>query len=31
LIEGGEHNNSAAIGWVEYRDAVTAFILKNSH
>lgn len=31
LIEGGEHNNSATIGWVEYRDAVTAFVRKNTH
>lgn len=30
LIEGGEHNNSGAIGWVEYRDAVTAFVIKNA-
>ena len=28
LIEGGEHNNSGVIGWVEYRDAVTAFVDK---
>lgn len=26
LIEGGEHNNTGAIGWVEYRDAVSAFV-----
>ena len=26
LIEGGEHNNSGAIGWVQYRDAVTSFV-----
>ncbi|ADL55370.1 alpha/beta hydrolase [Gallionella capsiferriformans] len=31
LIEGGEHNNSGTIGWVEYRDAVTAFVRKNTH
>lgn len=31
LIEGGEHSNSAAIGWVEYRDAVTAFVRQNAH
>ncbi len=31
LIAGGEHNNSAAIGWVEYRDAVSAFVRKNTH
>ncbi|MFA6922084.1 MAG: alpha/beta hydrolase [Gallionella sp.] len=29
LIEGGEHNNSSAIGWVQYRDAVTAFVGEN--
>lgn len=29
LIEGGEHNNSATIGWVEYRDAVSAFVQRN--
>lgn len=26
LVERGEHNNSGAIGWTEYRDTVTAFI-----
>ncbi len=26
LIEGGEHSNNAAVGWVEYRDAVSAFV-----
>lgn len=26
LIEGGGHNNSGSIGWVEYRDALSAFI-----
>lgn len=26
LIEGGEHSNSGTIGWVEYRDAVAAFV-----
>lgn len=31
LIEGGEHNNSGAVGWVEYRDAVTAFVRQNAH
>lgn len=30
LIEGGEHNNSGAIGWVEYRDTVTAFVAQNA-
>ncbi len=31
LIEGGEHSNSSAVGWVEYRDALAAFIKKNTH
>ncbi|MDD5299943.1 MAG: alpha/beta hydrolase [Gallionella sp.] len=31
LIEGGEHSNSRAIGWVEYRNAVTAFIKQYAH
>jgi len=31
LIKGGEHSNSAAIGWVEYRDAVSAFVKKYAH
>ena len=26
LIEGGEHSNNAAVGWVEYRAAVSAFV-----
>ena len=30
LIAGGEHNNSAEIGWVEYRDTLAAFIIKNT-
>jgi len=30
LIEGGGHNNSGSIGWVEYRDALSAFIDKYS-
>ncbi len=30
LIEGGEHNNSETIGWVQYRDALSAFISKNT-
>ncbi len=30
LINGGEHNNSAAIGWVQYRDAVAAFVRLNT-
>jgi pimeloyl-ACP methyl ester carboxylesterase len=31
LIEGGEHNNSAAVGLIEYRDAVMAFVKQNTH
>ncbi|MCR4297450.1 MAG: alpha/beta hydrolase [Gallionella sp.] len=31
LIEGGEHSNNAAVGWVEYRDAVSAFIRQYAH
>lgn len=31
LIEGGEHTNSGGIGWVEYRDTVTAFVQKFAH
>ncbi len=30
LIEGGEHNNSETVGWVQYRDALSAFISKNT-
>lgn len=26
LIEGGEHSNNGAVGWVEYRDAVLGFV-----
>ena len=31
IIEGGEHSNSRAIGWVEYRDAVKAFVKQHAH
>lgn len=31
LIKGGEHGNSATIGWVEYRNAVSAFVKKYAH
>ncbi len=31
LIEGGEHGNSAVMGWVEYRDTFDAFVKKFSH
>lgn len=30
LIEGGEHNNSGVVGWVEYRDALTDFVSKHT-
>jgi fermentation-respiration switch protein FrsA (DUF1100 family) len=30
LIEGGEHNNSGVVGWVEYRDVLTAFVSKHT-
>lgn len=26
LIENGEHSNSRSVGWLEYRDAVSAFV-----
>ena len=31
LIEGGEHGNSGAVGWIEYRDAVSAFVKQYTH
>jgi fermentation-respiration switch protein FrsA (DUF1100 family) len=31
LIAGGEHNNSSAVGWIEYRDAVIDFVKQNTH
>jgi fermentation-respiration switch protein FrsA (DUF1100 family) len=31
LIEGGEHSNSSSIGWVEYRDVLSAFVQKYAH
>jgi len=31
LIEGGEHGNSGIMGWVEYRDAISAFVKKYAH
>lgn len=31
LIDGGEHENSAAVGAVEYRQAVTVFIQHYAH
>lgn len=31
LIEGGEHNDSGMVGWVEYRDAISAFVGQYAH
>lgn len=31
LIEGGDHGNSAVMGWVEYRDTFDSFVKKYSH
>lgn len=31
LIEGGEHSNSGAVGQVEYRAAVSAFVKQYAH
>lgn len=31
LIEGGEHSNSSTVGWIEYRDALSAFIGLHAH
>jgi fermentation-respiration switch protein FrsA (DUF1100 family) len=31
LIEGGEHNNTGTIGWIEYRNAVMAFVKQYAH
>lgn len=31
LIEGGEHSNSGMVGWVEYREAVSAFVGRYAH
>lgn len=31
LIEGGEHSNNAAVGWVKYRDAVADFVRQYAH
>ncbi len=31
LIEGGDHGNSAVMGWVEYRDTFSSFVRKFSH
>ena len=30
LIEGGEHNNTSAMAWPEYREAVTSFVQKHT-
>jgi len=31
LIEGGEHNNSGAVGLIEYRDVVTTFVKQYAY
>lgn len=31
LVEGGKHENSSRVGWVEYRDALAAFMRKYAH
>lgn len=31
LIEGGDHGNSAVMGWLEYRDTFDSFVKKYSH
>jgi pimeloyl-ACP methyl ester carboxylesterase len=31
LIEGGDHGNSAVMGWIEYRDTFDSFVKKYSH
>ncbi len=31
LIEGGEHSNNSSVGWIEYRDAVSAFVRRYAH
>lgn len=31
LIEGGEHSNNGGIAWLEYRDALNAFVHKYAH
>ena len=31
LIEGGEHSNNSGIAWLEYRDALNAFMQKYAH
>lgn len=31
LIEGGDHGTSGIMGWVEYRDALSAFVKKYAH
>lgn len=30
LIPGGEHSNSASIGWVQYRNALSTFVRQNA-
>lgn len=31
LIKGGEHLNNSSIGWLQYRDALSAFVKKYAH
>ena len=31
LVEGGEHSNSRSVGWIEYRNVVTAFVRQYAH
>ena len=31
LIKGGKHTNNSSIGWLEYRDALGAFVKKYAH
>jgi hypothetical protein len=31
LIEGGQHSNNSSIAWLEYRDALSAFVQKYAH
>jgi len=31
LIEGGEHSNNSGVAWLEYRDAVSAFVRQHAH
>ena len=31
LIEGGEHSNNSSVAWLEYRDALNAFVQKYAY